>query len=112
MQLKGMKNCKDKCNFTYSFSLAVYTYVSTAHNKCIQDGIYLHDFADTIINNSIITHPCNLYLLVPHFYIVKLRFTRIYIIFFYFCSKTLIMRVIILTCTQNVCSRAKISGMH
>ena len=34
-----------------------------------------------------ITCPCDLYPLAPHFYIVKLGFTRVYM-FSYFCSKT------------------------
>ena len=33
------------------------------------------------------TSPCNEHPLTPHFYIVKLGFTRVYI-FSYFCSKT------------------------
>ena len=33
------------------------------------------------------TCPCDLYPFTPHFYIVKLGFTRVYI-FSYFCSKT------------------------
>ena len=45
-----------------------------------------------------ITSPCNVYPLTPHFYIVKLGFTGVYIIS-YFCSKTYIVGT--LTCTNN-----------
>ena len=34
------------------------------------------------------TRPCNEYPRTPHFYIAKLGFTRVYIYFSYFCSKT------------------------
>ena len=37
--------------------------------------------------NIMLTCPCNENLLTPHFYIVKLRFTEVYIIS-YLCSKT------------------------
>ena len=36
------------------------------------------------------TSPCNEHPLTPHFYVVKLGFTGVYI-FSYFCSKTLIV---------------------
>ena len=31
---------------------------------------------------------CDLYPLTPHFYILILGFTGVYVLFFYFCSKT------------------------
>ena len=47
-----------------------------------------------------ITCPCDLYPLAPHFYIVKLGFTGVYI-FSYFCTKTA------LTCTHDLCFEQK-----
>ena len=41
-------------------------------------------------DNIMLTCPCNVYPLTPHFYIVKLGFSEVFI-FSYFCSKTKIV---------------------
>ena len=43
----------------------------------------------------------------PYFYIVKVRFTGVFIIFFYFCSKTYIAGEAVLTCIHNICFEQK-----
>ena len=48
-----------------------------------------------------ITSPCDLYPLTPHFYIVKLEFTGVYI-FPYFC-----LSEAVLTCTHELCFEQK-----
>ena len=51
------------------------------------------------------TNPCNEHPFTPHFYIVKLGFTRVYI-FSYFCPKHrlwILVRTASLTCTHNQC---------
>ena len=47
----------------------------------------------------------NFDLLKPHFYIVKLGFTEVYIIFSYFCSET------VLISTHNICFEQKYMKM-
>ena len=60
-----------------------------------------------------LTCPCNVDPLTPHFHIVKLGCTGVYI-FSYFCSETYIEAV--LTCTHNLCfeqkKRKNITNFH
>ena len=54
-----------------------------------------------------ITCPCNVYPLTPHFYIVKLRFTGVYIIFALKHRLRVLVRTAsneaVLTCAHNLC---------
>ena len=46
--------------------------------------------------------------ITPHFYIVKFGFSGVYIIFFFFCSKTEIVGTeAVLTCTHILCFEHK-----
>ena len=53
-----------------------------------------------------ITSPCNEHPLAPKFYIVKLGFTGVYIIFLIFALKHRLW-VLVLTCTHNQCFEQK-----
>ena len=56
------------------------------------------------------TCPCNAEPLKPHFYIVKLGFTGVYIFFLIFASKhrlRILVRTASLTCTHNQCFEPK-----
>ena len=53
-----------------------------------------------------ITCPCDLYPLAPHFYIVKLGVTGVYIFFLIFALKHR-LSVLVRTCTHNQCFEQK-----
>ena len=63
--------------------------------------------------NIMITCPCVLYTLTPRFYIVKLEFTGVYIIFLFllsiiYCGYSLNRQnEAVLTCTHNICFEQK-----
>ena len=52
-----------------------------------------------------ITDPCDIYPLRPHFYIVKLGFTGVYIILIFALKH--ILCVLVRTCTHNICFAQK-----
>ena len=59
-------------------------------------------------NIIMLTHPCNLHPLDPHFYTVKLRFTGIYIfLIFALIHKLWVLIEVVLTCTHNLCFEQK-----
>ena len=87
-------------------------YVST---QALADWLPQLEERDMIVMQSIACYimlicPCNVYPLTPHFYIVKQRFTGVFI-FSYFCSKNklwvLFRTEAVLTCTHNLCFEQK-----
>ena len=72
---------------------------TNAEISCKLEGAFVVSSLDRIISLVyvskiiMITYPCNVYPLTPYFYIIKLGFTGINIIFS-FCSKTLIVGTI------------------
>ena len=65
-----------------------------------------------------LTCPCDLYPLTPHFYIVKLGFTGVYIFFLIFALKHRLWVLVrtaslrVLTCTHNQCFEQKLVKHH
>ena len=79
------------CNFSYfrlGFEGWIWVLIASVSDLCI---LFTFNTCITIkiwaIGHIMQTCPCNVYPLTPHFYIVKLGFTGVYI-FSYFCSKT------------------------
>ena len=79
---------------TIQLKIVIFT---PAKNGCI---LHWRVFVMTDVHNIgfiMITQPCKLYLLAPHFYVVKLGFTGVYIFFLYFPDEA------VPTCTHNLC---------
>ena len=55
-----------------------------------------------------ITGPCNVYPVTPHFYIVKFGFTGVYIFSYFALKRKLWACEAVLTSTHNQCFRVKI----
>ena len=91
VQMRARNVClvnKSKKNITmFHLKIVIFTHsmlhrhvdVTKRLGKCMHR---VHDHAITK------TSPCNEHPLTPHFYIVKLGFTGVYVFFSYFCSKT------------------------
>ena len=76
--------------------------------QCFDDSISQCQFSCTIRRNVHIriTCPCNVYPLVPHFYIEKTGVCRGIPIFLIFAPKHRLW-VLVLTCTHNLCFEQK-----
>ena len=61
------------------------------------------------VKNTMQTRPCNLHPLTPHFYILKLGFTGVYIFFLIFALKHRLWVLVeaVLTCTHVLCLEQK-----
>ena len=64
-----------------------------------------HDGIGYIIRK---TRPCDKYPLEPHFYIVKLGYTGVYLIFLFLLQNTDCGYSLELTCTHNLCFEQKL----
>ena len=74
-------------SLTLTISQLVWNCVCSVHTilcssrKCIRQGVFKNIMLSYL--NIMITSPCNEYPITPHFYIVKLGFTGVYISFLF-----------------------------
>ena len=72
----------------YSIILWPKTFQQFCVEHCgLPENCYFTKTISRLFNNIMLTSPCNVYPLTPHFYILKLGFTGVYIIFLIFASK-------------------------